>query len=742
MKWFYYGLLVIIFLGGAIVWSPLKIQGTVNEVTVRNDYTGNGSNTEFSYAVRIRTKYDVGVLVDGTTKTVDTDYALSGLGDSLDGTVSYATVPASGRAVTLLTKWPIEKTTNYIPNQTFSNNAKRIKKDLDKAIMTQQMQSETINRSLKLPKKSTLPGNQLEMPMDTCDDGDVMWNVTTTGFECKALTAKGTIATPITPVTGGTGIDNTTGLTKGSLLAAGTAGRIARVMDDVGEIGLDQRTQWFSLSGDVANVQKFGAVGDGVADDTSAIQAALDKVPANGIVVFPPGTYKVGAVRVKQAMTIRGPAQINLSGASAGFELAANITGLRFQDLTITGDGVLANNHRFIWHDKTNTISDVVIDNIAVNSCVQNIDLGGLTDVLVTHSTIKSAAGTASGQGYGIVAGRVKRVRIVENFFEDNGRHAFYSREGIDIIFQGNVIRDHTKTAGGSTAAVNLVENQRVSIVGNLWLDSQARDLSLDDDINTTDFAREYVITGNVFSSASGNLGGLVIGASAPAATTNLLNVLVQGNVFKASPSRQNGIINIKSGKNISIIGNEFYENATTATPIAVYLTGGTDAYYDRIYIGQNSGNLGNNANNSRLVEMSTNLSTGSTDIVIKYNHVTVDNEQFLIFYLSTPTNPNIVTDWSFEKAVTLSSGSQTLSIAGYNHFAITGGSGGSTITDFTNGRSGQTISLRFTDANVTVTRDNAFLSGGVNFVSTSDDFLTLKRYRGFWTELYRSVNS
>ncbi|QDO97788.1 hypothetical protein FNB15_11140 [Ferrovibrio terrae] len=45
------------------------------------------------------------------------------------------------------------------------------------------------------------------------------------------------------------------------------------------------------------SVADFGAIGDGVADDTAALQAALDRVPANGgtFVDIPPGTYKVTA---------------------------------------------------------------------------------------------------------------------------------------------------------------------------------------------------------------------------------------------------------------------------------------------------------------------------------------------------------------------------------------------------------------------------------------------------------------
>src|SRR5438128_1471880 len=59
---------------------------------------------------------------------------------------------------------------------------------------------------------------------------------------------------------------------------------------------------------DMRNVKCFGALGDGVSDDTNAIQSAINAVPAQGgIVFFPPGEYLTVGLEINdKKVTLEG----------------------------------------------------------------------------------------------------------------------------------------------------------------------------------------------------------------------------------------------------------------------------------------------------------------------------------------------------------------------------------------------------------------------------------------------------
>ena len=67
---------------------------------------------------------------------------------------------------------------------------------------------------------------------------------------------------------------------------------------DIPSLAWEKRSDWVNAKTDV----KPGAAGDGVADDTAALQAALDTVRDGSTVYLPPGTY-----RITRTLAIKGP---------------------------------------------------------------------------------------------------------------------------------------------------------------------------------------------------------------------------------------------------------------------------------------------------------------------------------------------------------------------------------------------------------------------------------------------------
>jgi hypothetical protein len=91
-----------------------------------------------------------------------------------------------------------------------------------------------------------------------------------------------------------------------TLTDVGTAAAAA-VTYNQGGVGAVNTTVQAKLQ-ETVSVKDFGAVGDGVTDDTAAIQAAIDAAPFGGSVYFPSGKYIISAaITVNKPMTIFGP---------------------------------------------------------------------------------------------------------------------------------------------------------------------------------------------------------------------------------------------------------------------------------------------------------------------------------------------------------------------------------------------------------------------------------------------------
>ena len=130
------------------------------------------------------------------------------------------------------------------------------------------------------------------------------------------------------------------------------------------------------------DVRRFGAAGDGVHDDTAAIQAAILACPAGGRVLIPKGTWLTGPLFLRShlRLEIAKGAVLRLTDDRSRFPIlpgltqttdergeipmgtwegnpldtfASLITGVEVEDVDICGEGVLDGcaNHGNWWHD-------------------------------------------------------------------------------------------------------------------------------------------------------------------------------------------------------------------------------------------------------------------------------------------------------------------------------------------------------------------------------------------------------
>ncbi len=424
---------------------------------------------------------------------------------------------------------------------------------------------------------------------------------------------------------------------------------------------------------DSVSVTDFGAVGDGITDDTTAYNTAVNNLAAGQMLVFPPGTYNINSATVNANVTALNTtilgygAKIQVTGTTASVILkftnaSGKVKGLTFSGIVPTS-GAGMNNTAYqgcqpILFDVTNT-NAAIVEGIAVEDCVfdnfgcqywvkvSNNSTYAINDVSVVNNTFISRTGNAVAPTsnssdsafvtlWGLLtgtSGTINRITIANNRMD-----ASYIRCGVVLyintnqvsVMGNNIIYTTAASPMSSSCGVYGINIYKNAGAGNPPTNITITGNTIDSPYSSGIYnagGTKVNITGNsIYNQTDTGDGSIPKGA---VALNGASDILIANNLINDC---YDGVMITGGSSNIDVIGNKITSSVTTACPIKI--VGGAT------YVNVLSNDLIGTGTNSYAVFIKGASAAALTEINISNNKLS-GKSVCLEYYTADATQPN-----------------------------------------------------------------------------------------------------
>jgi parallel beta-helix repeat protein len=250
---------------------------------------------------------------------------------------------------------------------------------------------------------------------------------------------------------------------------------------------------WSSKLKDVVSVKDFGAVGDGVADDTAEIQAAVDSMSAGSSLFFPGGTYLVTGIQLSG--TLQNKTGLSFVSESAVIKLANGITNKNTAEIVSGSDYLISgltfkgnkgtvtttgtdDSYRYFNALYVGAVAGKTLSNVKIEYC--SFDDAPYCGLMAGSGPVEPAAilpGVDSlsvngcsftGNEVGVAGGAQRNAAYTGNTFADNDIYGLLiDVNSTSVSVTGNTV-SHLSAAGAINACLYAYNSDFISFTGNV----------------------------------------------------------------------------------------------------------------------------------------------------------------------------------------------------------------------------------------------------------------------------------